>query len=246
MRCVVFVFHGSPVRVYNEDVEKFRESLISVFPSSIKIDFAFLEHRSPLLSEKILELSSDERFSQFFIEPMFFFRANHMTNDIEPKVRALSLKQKLLLQPPLSERASFAELYRSYISDYISEHIGELTQRTLFIFVGRGSSDANASGDFYRFARIVWEKLGKIGDISLAFAEVTKPSVLDVLSKVKLEVYDNIIIVPFLLFRGYVERKIEKDCKTFFQGSAFEFNIIPPIGYGYREKLAEYLAKPYV
>lgn len=242
LKTILFVAHGSPVNIYQEDISKLDERLKKF--SNLKIELCFIEHQEPQFPEKIEELDSNEEIKRVFVEPIFLFRAGHLLDDIEPKVKSSKNKEKFYLNTALAERKHFIELY----SCFIKKHVEKISGRPLFLFVGRGTSNMYAAGDVYKFSRIVWEKLGKKGEMFVSFAEVTNPRPSDILSKIKIDEFEDLIVVPLVLFRGYVEKKIEREVTNFLKERKVPINaqFIPPIAYAYAEEFAKFLIRPYL
>lgn len=242
---VVFVFHGSPAKIYREDFENLKEHITKISSKWIKVDFCFIEHQEPSFSDIIEEIDSDEYTNHAFIDPVFIFRAGHMIQDIEPKVMSTKNRYKFFLKPALADREPFADLYSCFIKNYIEKKFGGIDENSAFLFVGRGTSDTYAAGDLYKFSRILWEKIGKKGHMFVSFAEVNNPLPQEVLSTINLEKFDNIFVVPILMFRGYVEKKIAQECRNSIDGKT-NIEIIPPIAYAYAENFAKFLIRPYL
>lgn len=243
---ILFVAHGSPVKIYQEDISKFEENLKKF--SNLKTDLCFIEHQEPKFSEKIEELDSNEEIKRVFVEPIFFFRAGHLLDDIEPEVRSAKNKEKFYLNTALAEREHFIELYSCFIKKCIEKEFNTVPEKSIFLFVGRGTSNMYSAGDVYKFSRIIWEKLGKNGEMFVSFAEVTNPKPSDILSKIKIDSFENLIVIPLVLFRGYVEKKIEREVVNFLEEKqvSIDTQFIPPVAYAYVEEFAKFFIRPYL
>lgn len=244
---ILFVAHGSPTKIYQEDIKKFEEELRKFSIPETEIEICFIEHQEPTFSEKIEELDSSNEIKRVFVEPIFLFKAGHILDDIEPKVRSTKNRWKFHLNKALAEREHFIEMYSCLIRKNIEK--SAISERTIFLFVGRGTSNMYAAGDIYKFSRIIWEKLDKKGEMFVSFAEVTKPSPLDILSEIKLEEFESLTVIPIVLFKGYVEKKIEKDIINFLGDNRKEIKqiqFIPPVGHIYREEFVKFLLRPFL
>ncbi len=230
---IIFVAHGSPDKTNHDD---FLQLFEKVRNKSKNSEYCFLEYGAPSIDQKFETISSSEHV---FIQPLFLFKAGHMKEDIPTKIQELERKNvNFILGNVISEIDGFDSFCASCVIKYLGEvgMIDELDD-SLFLFVGRGTSDPETCADFYRFSRLVWEKMGKPGYIEIAFAEVTKPLVSDALHTTK--VFERVIVVPIILFRGYVLKRIEKELEILRNN----YLIIPPLGYIYPDDLADFIVE---
>lgn len=250
MRKLLIVSHGSPVKQNEEDFY----NLFSVIRGMLgeEVSLAFLEYGKPLFDEKVEEIKMNTN-TDFFIQPILMFRAGHMKDDIIGKLNGI---KNAVVMPTLSENPYFVDFFASYIKQRSMEiqeileknksfkedcDLREKSQNILFVFVGRGTSDPEATSMFYAFSRIVWEKIGKIGDIEMCFAEVSHPLLSQVLGRTKIEFFDRVLIVPVIFFRGFVLEKIRKEIQESRYGEEElkKIVVLEPPGYYNPEGLAE-------
>jgi sirohydrochlorin cobaltochelatase len=80
---------------------------------------------------------------------------------------------------------------------------------TLLLVVGRGSSDPDANADVQKLSRMLWEGMG-FGWAAAAFIGVTTPLLPEALERCQRMGYARIIVFPFFLFTGILEKRIRR------------------------------------
>ncbi len=229
---IIFVAHGSPKKINHDDFFSFFNKLKTHFPTS---EFCFIEHGEPNFKDKFTEIEKNESLTKVIVQPLLLFRAGHLA-DIEKHIPS----QKFEVKKAISEADDFPDFYAGCLLDWIrTKNID--SDNPLFIFVGRGSSNQTANSEFYKICRLVWEKIKK-GYIMIAFAEVTRPSVQEVLTNTITDNFEKIFIVPVILFRGYVIEKITKDISDFIQKRKPRIYIAPPVARISEEKFSTWIA----
>lgn len=230
---IVFVVHGSPKKINHDDFFSLFEKLKIHLPNS---DFCFIEHGEPNYKDKFAELNENKFFTKIIVQPLLLLRAGHLA-DIQRDIPS----QKFEIKGVISEIDEFPAFYTECLLYWF--RIKKVDpDNSLFVFVGRGSSNRIANSEFYRICRLIWEKIKK-GCIEIAFAEVTRPSVPEVLSNTRIDNFEKIFIIPFILFRGYVLEKIAKDISDFIQRRKPKVYIVPPIARISEEKFSIWIAK---
>ena len=85
--------------------------------------------------------------------------------------------------------------------------LGDVTEDTAVVLVGRGSSDPDATSDLYKFARLLADNRG-LGLVEPAFAGVAQPTVQEALERCRRLGAKRIAVVPFFLFTGILVPRI--------------------------------------
>ena len=96
---------------------------------------------------------------------------------------------------------------------------------TALLVVGRGTSDPDANGDIHKIARMLWEGLG-FGWAESAFSGVTVPLVPEALSRCVSLGFKRVLVLPYFLFTGVLEKRIRTDTAAAAQAfPAVEFSV---------------------
>ncbi|MDT7908150.1 MAG: CbiX/SirB N-terminal domain-containing protein [Candidatus Calescibacterium sp.] len=258
----VAVAHGSPDKLNEEDFshlckeieQKIKEN--DTETTFIKSYLEFGQPRFDDIVEKIIKENRKENNSFFFIKPLLFFRAGHMQNDIEAKLKGM---ENVRISGVLAESERFQKFFSDFINNFLqskTNHKSKLRlnlENPLFIFVARGTSSKTGASQAYSFCRIIWENLGKKGHMEVCFADVTKPSLKDVIDVLDLNKFTSIVVIPAVLFRGFVMKKIGKELASLLKDKEFliktsnsgniPYVILPPCGYYSASRLADVLAE---
>jgi sirohydrochlorin ferrochelatase len=258
----VVVAHGSPDKLNEEDFShlcKEIEQKIKENDTETTFIKSYLEFGQPRFDdvvEKIIKENRKETNSFFFIKPLLFFRAGHMQNDIEAKLKGM---ENVRVSGVLAESERFQKFFSDFINNFLQSKTNHKSKSSLnlenplFIFVARGTSSKTGASQAYSFCRIIWENLGKKGHMEVCFADVTKPSLKDIIDVLDLNKFTSIVVIPAVLFRGFVMKKIGKELSSLLKDKEFliktsnsgniPYVILPPCGYYSASRLADVLAE---
>jgi sirohydrochlorin cobaltochelatase len=87
---------------------------------------------------------------------------------------------------------------------------------TLLLVVGRGSSDPDANGDVCKLARMLGEGMG-YGWSAACYIGVTTPLLPEALDRCQRQGFARIVVFPFFLFTGVLEKRIRQQTMEFAQ-----------------------------
>jgi len=258
----VVVAHGSPDKLNEEDFShlcKEIEQKIKENDTETTFIKSYLEFGQPRFDdvvEKIIKENRKETNSFFFIKPLLFFRAGHMQNDIEAKLKGM---ENVRVSGVLAESERFQKFFSNFIGNFLQSKTNHKSktrlnlENPLFIFVARGTSSKSGASQVYSFCRIIWENLGKKGHMEVCFADANKPSLKDVIDVLDLNKFTSIVVIPAILFRGFVMKKIGKELASLLKDKEFliktsnsgniPYVILSPCGYFSASQLADALAE---
>jgi sirohydrochlorin ferrochelatase len=179
-----------------------------------------------------------------------------MQNDIEAKLKGM---ENVRVSGVLAESERFQEFFSDFINNFLQSKTNHKSktklnlENPLFIFVARGTSSKTGASQVYSFCRIIWENLGKKGHMEVCFADVNKPSLKDVIDVLDLNKFTSIVVIPAILFRGFVMKKIGKELASLLKDKEFliktsnsgniPYVILPPCGYYSASRFADALAE---
>jgi sirohydrochlorin cobaltochelatase len=206
---VVLVAHGSREPGANREHEALVAEVQRRRPNQL-VTAGYIELAAPSVEDATRALAS--RVDCVVVVPVLLFAAGHVKNDIPlaidrvqrefPNIRIVA-SPALGVHPALAETA-FARARQSPVwQDTAAE-------RTALILLGRGSSDPDANGDFYKLSRLVGERRGlmRVEPCFYGIAPPTFEDAAEMLARVRPE---RLVVVPYLLFHGrLVERLADK------------------------------------
>ncbi len=259
----IAVAHGSPDKLNEEDFSQLcREIEKKIKENETETIFikSYIEFGTPrfddVVEEIIIKENQRENISFFFIRPLLFFRAGHMQNDIEAKLKGI---ENVRISGVLAESERFQKFFSNFIDEFLQTKTNNKSklilnlENPLFIFIARGTSSKTGASQVYSFCRMIWENLGKKGHMEVCFADANKPSLKDVIEVLDLRKFSSIVVIPAILFRGFVMKKIGKELAYILKDKEFPLKssnsgnipyvILPPCGYFSPSQLADALAE---
>lgn len=172
----------------------------------LRVALGYLELCPPPLVDTIDELTG-EGVTDITVVPLVLLAAGHAKGDIPAAVvRARREHPTVTFRygGPLGVHPDVLAVTDGRLADAVP---AADRQRTAVVVVGRGSSDPDANADLAKVARLLWEgrpwPLVEPGFVSLA-----EPSVPEVLDRARRLGADRIVVHPYFLFTGVLERRI--------------------------------------
>ncbi|TGM98368.1 CbiX/SirB N-terminal domain-containing protein [Leptospira yasudae] len=203
---ILIVGHGSREASSSEEFETFVEGYRRLHPES-EIRIAYVELARPDLKTALREFASTR--TKILIVPLFLFASGHVKNDIPLILSDLKEEfpsHKWITALPLGIHSNIIKLLsiRSRTFEHFKE---ESVSKTAVIVVGRGASDADANGDFYKAVRF-FEEANSFLFVKPCFIGITNPLLHESIEMaVKLRP-ERLLILPYFLFDGKLIQKI--------------------------------------
>jgi sirohydrochlorin cobaltochelatase len=225
---VFFVGHGS------RDADGTQEflHLVDLFrahdPERV-VECGFLEFARPMISEGI-DRCIARGAKTIAVLPGMLMAAGHAKNDIPSEIHetrrrypevAFHYGRHLHLHPNIIElcrmRLEEAEGGSPLTLPSPQREEGRPERKdTLLLVVGRGSSDPDANGDVCKLARMLGEGMG-YGWSAACYIGVTTPLLPAALERCRRMGFARIIVFPFFLFTGVLEKRIRRQTLEFAQ-----------------------------
>ncbi|MFM7074399.1 MAG: sirohydrochlorin chelatase [Planctomycetota bacterium] len=187
-------------------------SRIAELCPSVVVRACFLELVEPTISDAIDGLVRDG-VERVVVAPLLLFAAGHAKRDVPEAVEAarqryptVSFAQAdhlgchtALLE--LSARRFLDAQSLSSTTASLLPHPMGVPNGTLWVMVGRGSLDAEATAEFERFTQMrrAWTPIAEAWNAYLAMA---KPTLREVLARAEAAEYARVVVQPHLLFAG--------------------------------------------
>jgi sirohydrochlorin cobaltochelatase len=213
---VLIVGHGSREARANAAFEAFvADYAAHAAGSADSITHAYVELARPTVDEALAALSPSHR--RVVVVPLFLFLVGHTKNDIP-----LALARARLAHPgttfvatrELGVHATLVELafQRALAARGDDQDLGS----TVAVVVGRGSSDPDANGEFYKLARLFGEGRGFrwVLPCFIGIAQPLLPATLDLVGRLR---PTSLVVVPYFLFDGRLCDKLRAETAAFHQ-----------------------------
>jgi sirohydrochlorin cobaltochelatase len=216
---ILFVGHGSRdaegTAEFHRLVDLFREGE----PGRI-VECGFLEFATPVVGDA-MATCVQRGAKTVVVLPGMLMAAGHAKNDIPSEIheaRHLYPDVAIHYGRHLHLHAKVVELCRLRLeeAERQARPPGRPLDRrdTLLLVVGRGSSDPDANADVQKLARLLWEGMG-FGWGAACYIGVTTPLLPEALERCRRMGYCRILVLPFFLFTGVLEKRIRRLAHTF-------------------------------
>jgi sirohydrochlorin cobaltochelatase len=215
---VVMVGHGSRSPEGTRQFVDFVQSYQNCRPD-LSVTFGFIELADPPIYEVLVEAARLHR--QLVVVPLSLLTAGHVKNEL-PLLLAKLRKEYPHCSVHMTPALGVNPILISAIVDQsltnlrVSCRSFAKGEDTLLIAVGRGSSDPDANGDFFKIARLVGEA-ANIRRVLPCYIGITDPQVDETLELAARLRPKQIIVVPYFLFAGVLLKRLEDKIQDFAQ-----------------------------
>jgi sirohydrochlorin ferrochelatase len=206
----LIVGHGSQdpegIQEFLQLVEQYRQ----YNPAQI-VECGFLEFTQPTIQEG-LDRCVERGAASIIVLPGVLMAAGHAKNDIPSEVLAARRRHPGIvihqgrhfhLHPKILQLCTMK-------IDAAESQAAPLERKdTLLLVVGRGSSDPDANSDVQKLARLLWEGMG-FGWAAACYIGITTPRLPEALACCQRMGFARILVFPFFLFTGRLEKRIRK------------------------------------
>jgi sirohydrochlorin ferrochelatase len=206
VKAIVYICHGSRLKSAQEEAIAFIQDCMKDNECVIQ-EYAFLEYASPTV-EQSFRSCINQGATQIVAIPVLLLTAAHAKDDIPKELTRLNLlypEVDVHFTDPIGVHPHMIEL----VVKRLSEAKFPVTDQSVVLLVGRGSSDPDVERDFRIIAEMVKKKLG-VPRVEVCFLAGASPSLEDALREVKTPPYDSLYVMPYLLFTGVLMQKIKR------------------------------------
>lgn len=210
MNAVIYVCHGSRVPSGREQAVNFIKRFMEHRLAPIQ-EYCFLELAAPTIEDAFVS-SINKGASKIIVIPVLLLTAAHAKKDIPNELDRLSARYpdvEVNYGDPIGVHPKMV----GPLMERLEETEERLTDHSLVLLVGRGSSDPDVKRDLNRIADIFMESTG-ISKVKTCFLTVASPSLEEGLEAAVKGGYEKVFIIPYLLFTGMVMKKITRMIET--------------------------------
>lgn len=183
------VAHGSREERSVPALEALLERVRALRPE-VAVELAFVDHRSPSITAALRESGPT------VVVPLLLSSASHVKGDIAAAVRAAgsSVVQARPLVPHIGViRAVADRLEQAGVGADVA-----------VVLAAIGAADPDANAQVVAEARRVWEWRGGAGPVEAAFASATRPTVPEMVDRLRRLGEERIAIVTYALAPGFL------------------------------------------
>jgi sirohydrochlorin cobaltochelatase len=208
---LLVVGHGSRDPRANDELLVFVEHVRRCCPEA-DVRHAYIELATPALADGLDALAGAT--PDVVVAPVALLNAGHVKNDIPLALAAARRRHpgvRFIAAPPLGVHATLLEVAGARLAEGVLDHD---PADTVVVAVGRGSSDADANGDFCKVARLLGEGRG-FADVQPCFIGVTTPDVEATLERVARARPGRVVVAPYFLFDGRLLDRLRTQVAAF-------------------------------
>ena len=206
----LLIGHGSRDREGNDEFAAMVDALRKRNPGRI-IDAAFVEQAEPGM-RAVLESYGGASPKTVWILPLLLFGAGHSKKEIPEAInqaRALHPEVDYRYGTPLGIHPSLIRMIDDRVTKALRGSTAVREEETAILLIGRGSSDPDANGDFYKLGRLYWEA-HPYGWVETCFIGATQPDLPAGLRRCIQLGAKRVIAVPYFIFTGVLIKRIER------------------------------------
>lgn len=215
-RAILLIGHGSQDP---EGAEGFRQMAKAMAERmrerEERVDYCFLEFAEPDIQTEVDRLTH-QGVSRITAVPVMLLDAGHAMADI-PAELARARQRHPTIRFDYGEHLGFHPKLMQVLLKQLTA-VGEapenLNDHTLILMVGRGSSDPVANSNFYKWARMLWERTGYRA-VDSAFIGITRPTLPEGLDRAVTSGAKNVVVLPYFLFTGTLYKRIAETVSTY-------------------------------
>jgi sirohydrochlorin ferrochelatase len=208
---VLVLGHGSPRARANDEFEAFVDDFRRRRPE-LDVAHAYIELADPLLAAGLAGLAA--RAERVIVLPLFLLAAGHVKDDVP---RALDAARRAFPRVRF-QAARPLGVHRSMVEVALDRARGALGPESpgsaVLLGVGRGSSDADANGDFCKLLRLVAEA-GRFERAEPSFIDVTQPRFEAAAERVALCEPERLVVLPYFLFDGLLVEQLAEEVRRY-------------------------------
>lgn len=232
MKAILFVGHGSRLASGNEEIQQFVDLIRPEFEKQFLVETCFLELSPPSIPDGIATCV-EKGASEVHVVPIILLHAGHSKLHIPAEIQD-AIEKYPDVKFTYGETIGVHPLIFDVLVDRLKEVGLDTTAKhedTAILLIGRGGSDPEANGDFYKITRLLWEKL-QVKWVESAFMGVTSPRVDEGVERcIKLGA-KKVIMLPYFLFTGVLIERMAKMLENYKeQYPTHEFALADYFGY---------------
>ncbi len=211
---VIIVGHGSRDPESNAEFEE----LVSLYQKrrpDLRVGRGYIELARPPLAFALAEAA--QTADHIVVVPLMLFASGHVKNDIPlalASARNRTPHVRFEASPALGIHPALVSLAAERAATLFASD--EEKKKTAVIMVGRGSSDPDANGDFFKVTRLFEEGRGILWAMP-SFIGITRPLFEETLEMAARARPERLVVLPYLLFGGRLMDKIQEQSRVFVQ-----------------------------
>jgi sirohydrochlorin cobaltochelatase len=219
---LLIVGHGSRSQEAADEFHAFA-GRVRVRAPHLDVGAGFIELARPPIGEVVAGMVAGGT-TDIVAVPLMLLAAGHTKNDIPA-----TLTRERLRHPGLSITYSRELGIRPELLALIERRVDAVVApqeraQAAVVIVGRGTTDPDANGDLAKVARLFYE--GREHPfVEPAFVSLAPPSVQQALDRCRRLGAQLVVVVPYFLFTGILERRIREQAEDYAQRFGLDVRV---------------------
>lgn len=227
MEAVLYICHGSRLKKAQEEAAAFVHSCMLENPVPIQ-EYGFLELAAPTI-EHGFRKCIEKGATKILAVPVLLLTAGHAKLDIPLEMERLKQQfpsVEVVLGNPIGVHPDISQL----LIERISETNELVSDDTMILIVGRGSSDPDVKRDLMRIAKDLQLESG-IKNVEGSFLVAASPSFEESLQDAVNSSCQKIVVIPYILFTGLLMSKMAKTIQSYSEKTNKQIILGNYLGY---------------
>jgi sirohydrochlorin cobaltochelatase len=217
---LLIVGHGSRSQEAADEFHVVADRVRARAPE-LTVGAGFIELARPAIGDVVADLVAGGTIDMIAV-PLMLLAAGHTKNDIPATLTRERLRHphvSITYSRELGIRPELLSLAERRIDAVVAP---EERADTAVVIVGRGTTDPDANGDLAKIARLYYE--GREHPfVEPAFVSLAPPSVQQALERRRLLGARRVVVLPWFLFTGILERRIRDQARDY--GERFGLDV---------------------
>lgn len=227
MEAILYVCHGSRSREGCEQAVSFIKKCMKNNTAEIQ-EYGFLELASPSI-EEAFERCISRGASEIKVIPLLLLTAGHAKKDI-PEVLSKIKEKYPSVAVQYGRPIGVHEKMIDIISERLYEKNTQISDRACILLVGRGSSDPDVKRDLSQIAEALQQRIGSAA-VKDCYLHGEGQKFAAALDEALQSEFDEIYIVPYLLFTGRLMSSMKKTIDAIAAATAKKLILCSCLGY---------------
>ncbi|GAB6255370.1 MULTISPECIES: CbiX/SirB N-terminal domain-containing protein [Peribacillus] len=209
MEAILYICHGSRVKEASAQAIDFIKVCMQAQPNSIQ-EYCFLELETPTI-EEAYDRCVQKGATRIIAIPVLLLTAVHAKHDI-PVILNQMKERYPAVELKYGRPIGVSDKMVDILVERLEETNVRVTEDSLVLLVGRGSSDPDVKRDLSRLADLLRNRFPKIR-VQECYLTAATPSFGEALELAGESRSNQVFIIPYLLFTGLLMQSIENSIK---------------------------------
>ncbi|MGE6379434.1 sirohydrochlorin chelatase [Peribacillus muralis] len=227
MEAILYICHGSRVKEASAQAIDFIKVCMKSQSNQIQ-EYCFLELEAPSI-EEAYERCIRQGATSIVAIPLLLLTAVHAKHDI-PIILDKMKRQYPAVTLKYGRPIGVSDEMVDILVERLEETNEKVTEDSLILLVGRGSSDPDVKRDLGQLADLLRNRLPK-SQVQECYLTVATPSYVEALEMADESQANKVFIIPYLLFTGILMQSIQNGLQKVGDSNGRKIILCNYLGY---------------